>query len=45
MQAVLLELDSHEKSTLHKIVRSKTLGSSLKERAQIVLASSLVQEA
>ena len=40
MQALLLELDSPEKSILHKIVCSKTLGSSLKERAQIVLAAS-----
>ena len=40
MQAVLVELGTQEKSILHKIVRSKTLGSSLRERAQIVLAAS-----
>ena len=41
MQAVFVELDTREKSILHKIVRSKTLGSLLKERAQIVLAASM----
>ena len=40
MQAVFVELDTREKSILHKIVRSKTLGCSLRERSQIVLAAS-----
>jgi hypothetical protein len=40
MQAVLVELGLQEKLILHKIFCSKTLGSALKERAQIVLAAS-----
>ena len=40
MQAALVELDSLETAILRKIVRSKTLGDSLKERSQIVLAAS-----
>ena len=40
MQAALVELDSQETAILRKIVRSKTLGDSLKERSQIVLAAS-----
>ena len=40
MQAALVELDLHETAILRKIVRSKTLGDSLKERSQIVLAAS-----
>lgn len=38
--AALVELGVLEKSILHKIVCSKTLGSSLRERSQIVLAAS-----
>jgi len=40
MQAAMVELDSLETGILCKIVRSKTLGDSLKERARIVLAAS-----
>ena len=40
MQASLVELDSQKTVILRKIVRSKTLGDSLKERSQIVLAAS-----
>ena len=40
MQALLVELDLPEKSILHKIILSKTLGVSLQERARIVLAAS-----
>ena len=39
MQAALVELDSLETAILRKIVLSKTLGSTLKERSQIVLAA------
>ena len=40
MQTAMVELDSLETGILCKIVRSKTLGTSLKERATIVLAAS-----
>ena len=40
MQAALVELDLSETSILRKMIRSKTLGDSLKERATIVLAAS-----
>jgi hypothetical protein len=40
MQAAFVELDSQESGILRKIVRSKTLGDSLKERARSVLLAS-----
>jgi len=40
MQAALVELDLLESGILRKIIRSKTLGVSLKERTRIVLAAS-----
>lgn len=40
MQAAMVALDSLERVILCKIIRSKTLGDSLKERATIVLAAS-----
>jgi transposase len=38
--AVPITLSAHEQGLLQKIVRSRTLGSDLRERAQIVLAAS-----
>jgi len=40
IQAALVKLDTQESAILRKIIRSKTLDDSLKDRAQIVLAAS-----
>ena len=40
MQAALVELDAFEMAILRKIVHSKTLGTSLQDRARIVLLAS-----
>lgn len=37
--AAVIELDGHEKMLLEKMIRSRTLGKGVQQRAQIVLAA------